>query len=154
MSVGFSNETALIPSIQTQHGCTLRGFTATAQRVWFLTDQSQTFSSITIVVTPSPTPLSNDPDKRNLGAIIGGAVGGVAAISAIGLAIFFIQRKKRQEKAPEQSGHELAGADDKAELPWQERHELPGSGTRSPVEAEAKHGQSEANDTEIYGAPG
>jgi hypothetical protein len=39
-------------------------------------------------------------------------------------------------------------------LSWQERHELPGSGTRSPVEAEAKHGHSEATDAEIYEIPG
>jgi hypothetical protein len=105
------------------------------------------------MVSELPTPPPNDPGGRNLGAIkggIGGAVGGVAAISALGLTIFYIRRKKKHNKASEQSGHELSGAGDKSELSRQERHELPGSGTRSPVEAEAKHGHSEANNTEIY----
>lgn len=107
-------------------------------------------ATITVDASPTPTPQSNDDGNPNLGAIIGGTVGGVVAATAISLTIIFVLRKKRQGKAAGLSGHELSNGDDKAELPWQERHELPVSGDRSPVEVEAKHGRSEANNSEIY----
>ncbi|WXC44750.1 hypothetical protein QX201_004486 [Fusarium graminearum] len=48
--------------------------------------------------TSSPSSRPSSSDQTNLGAIIGGAVGGFVAISLVALAIFWTIRKSRNEK--------------------------------------------------------
>ncbi|GKT57146.1 DUF1620 domain-containing protein [Colletotrichum tofieldiae] len=45
---------------------------------------------------PAPVPPINDKSSTPIGAIVGGVVGGVAVIALIGLGIWFLIRKKKQ----------------------------------------------------------
>lgn len=46
-----------------------------------------------------PTPPNNNDDKTNVGAIAGGVVGGVAALSLAAVAIFWIMRRNKNKQA-------------------------------------------------------
>ena len=50
--------------------------------------------------SPHPTSASTGGSSSNIGAIVGGAVGGVAAISIAVAAIFFFLRRQRPQAAP------------------------------------------------------
>jgi hypothetical protein len=54
--------------------------------------------------SPSPTPTSTPaPSPTPIGAIVGGAVGGVVAIAIVGLILFFLlRRNKKQKDDPQQ----------------------------------------------------
>lgn len=54
-------------------------------------------STATMVVTPTDAPAANE-EKTNMAPIIGGAVGGVAALALIGLAIFLLIRRRKRSK--------------------------------------------------------
>ncbi|EGS17270.1 uncharacterized protein CTHT_0065890 [Thermochaetoides thermophila DSM 1495] len=58
------------------------------------------FSSSSTDPIPPPTPPP-EPEENNTGAIIGGVVGGVAALGLIGLvAVIFMRRKKHDDNQP------------------------------------------------------
>ncbi|KAK6524748.1 hypothetical protein TWF281_011648 [Arthrobotrys megalospora] len=46
--------------------------------------------------SPTPTPTPDSGSKTNVGAIAGGAVGGVAALAGLGILAFMMMKKKRQ----------------------------------------------------------
>jgi hypothetical protein len=50
--------------------------------------------------TPSASATPGD-EKSNTGAIVGGVVGGVVGLAIIGLIIFFVLRKRRNQKPAE-----------------------------------------------------
>lgn len=62
-----------------------------------------TTSSTAYIVTRLPEP-SGSSGSPNIGAIVGGAVDGFAALSATGFGIFFVGRKLRKDKANHRSG--------------------------------------------------
>ncbi|GJC82534.1 hypothetical protein ColLi_05372 [Colletotrichum liriopes] len=51
---------------------------------------------------PAPVPPINDKSSTPIGAIVGGVVGGVAVIALIGLGIWFLIRKKKQNPQGQQ----------------------------------------------------
>ncbi|KAB5545581.1 hypothetical protein GE09DRAFT_212947 [Coniochaeta sp. 2T2.1] len=63
------------------------------------TSGSAANESATNPPTPSPSPVPPPAKKSNTGAIVGGVVGGVAAIAIIGLAAFFLLRRKKKPSA-------------------------------------------------------
>lgn len=59
--------------------------------------------------------LESGVNSANLGAIIGGAIGGFAALSATGFGIFFVRRKSKKDKAKQALvGNEASQLDEKA----------------------------------------
>lgn len=106
---------------QTQHGCTATGFTSTIPRTYTqnIAEPEDTEKSLIVSVTivtsvagptlpnPADVPLSTYTEVRywytappsNLGAIVGGAVGGFAALSITAFGIFFVRRKVKKDKA-------------------------------------------------------
>jgi hypothetical protein len=85
------------------------------------TDAITTVSSTTSQTVPNPFPSSStsttstlpqsDPTNQNLGAIIGGSVGGVAGILFIGFILyFFVIKKKKDRVAPIHKEEEKAEA--------------------------------------------
>jgi hypothetical protein len=100
----------------TQHGCAAAPFTSTAQRSWGVQQSSvsqETVSTATVTVAAStsdtPTPLPGpSPQNQNLGAIIGGTIGGCTAITLIILAFVVLRRRRKNAKidqAPQAQYH-------------------------------------------------
>lgn len=95
---------------QTQHGCASSAFTSTAIRTYgsgtiTLTAPRPADNTVTATTTSTAYILTKLPEpsgssgSSNIGAIVGGAVGGFAALSATGFGIFFVRRKLRKDKA-------------------------------------------------------
>ncbi|CAK7273683.1 hypothetical protein SEPCBS119000_005785 [Sporothrix epigloea] len=63
------------------------------------TSSSQGHASPTSSPSPTPSPAPVDRKKSNTAAIVGGAVGGVAGLAIICLAIYFILRNQRKNSA-------------------------------------------------------
>ncbi|CAG7562042.1 unnamed protein product [Fusarium equiseti] len=63
-------------------------------------DETSTTTDVAASATSSSTDTEDKKSSVPLGAIIGGAVGGVALIGAIMLGIFFMLRRKKNETAP------------------------------------------------------
>jgi hypothetical protein len=97
---------------------------------------------VTLALPPDAGPSSpNDP--VNLGAIIGGAVGGFGALSATCFGIFFIWRKLKKGKTADNADAAVPAMSDYTE--GSNVHELETEQWKQAVEVEAKHGQSEVN---------
>ena len=101
---------------------------------------------------PPSTNTSTASTTLNIGAIVGGAVGGFVALSAAGFGIFFKWPKLKKDKNGRNGDNTLADTSDHAygnyNQSWQPLsglHSLSLVEARYPVEVEAKHGQSEAN---------
>jgi hypothetical protein len=86
----------------TQHGCTIKGFTATALRSYGPMPNSVApeYKTVTVQVTPSSTPtLTPSTDASpNLGAIVGGTIGGCSVLSVIVLFAFLLHRRRRKAR--------------------------------------------------------
>ncbi|KAL1796941.1 hypothetical protein ACET3X_005481 [Alternaria dauci] len=63
-------------------------------------EQFSTYGSNTTSATPSASSTPDDK-KSNTGPIVGGVVGGVVGLAIIGLIIFFVLRKRRNQKPAE-----------------------------------------------------
>lgn len=69
------------------------------------TTTSQTSTSNATATAPSPATSSATPvHHSNTGAIVGGALGGVAAIAIIGGVLWFLFSKKRRQQAQHRGG--------------------------------------------------
>ncbi|KAH7089122.1 hypothetical protein FB567DRAFT_523061 [Paraphoma chrysanthemicola] len=168
-------------TVMTQHGCNAFPFTATVFRSYIQTQLISLGSSRTVTVQTSggavapptgigvpyvtytiivPSGGSQPPflnsvasnTKSNIGAIVGGAVGGFVALSATCFGVFFIWRKIKKDRAAAHSAYTLAGTSDGGnpsyDQSWQgysAPYDLSSGGNGLPVEVEAKHGQSEAS---------
>jgi hypothetical protein len=100
---------------QTQHGCASSAFISTAIRTYgsgtiTLTAPrpadntvTATTTSTAYILTKLPEPSGNS-GSSNIGAIVGGAVGGFAALSATGFGIFLVRRKLKKDKSNQNSG--------------------------------------------------
>jgi hypothetical protein len=142
--------------VQTQHGCAVNPYVATVLRsftlpiVISLTQRPGDAITITSIITPSvqvplPKAAGSGPSNNstNLGAIIGGAIGGFVALSATCFGIFLIWRKLKKEKTPDNADAAVPAMSDYIE--GSNVHELETEQWKQPVEVEAKHGQSEVN---------
>jgi hypothetical protein len=100
---------------------------------------------VTPGIAPLPSDVGTSPSNNttNLSAIIGGAIGGFAALSATCFGIFFIWRKFKQVKTLKNADSAVPAMSDYAE--GSNVHELDTEQWKQPVEVEAKHGQSEVN---------
>lgn len=87
----------------TQHDCAKEKGTATAYSNWGAIPSStveevrQTVTATVIVTTPTPSssPLSQKTSSPNLGAIVGGTIGGCLVLSGVAFAIFLVYRKRQ-----------------------------------------------------------
>ena len=88
----------------TQHGCTNKGFTASAARSWGVSSvPAELYRTTTVLVTPSSTPTptltpSTDPAKPSLGAIIGGTIGGCTILSIFAIIAFLLHRRRKKAR--------------------------------------------------------
>ncbi|KAH8169147.1 kelch motif domain-containing protein [Sarocladium implicatum] len=98
--------------------------------------------------TPTPSGGGGDDDSGSsstpVGAIAGGVVGGVVGLALIGVAAWYLLRRRRRQRTGDGTGaqyHAAAPGEDPNKTP-----ELPQYGTaQPPVEMEAAHGYSELN---------
>ncbi|KAH7068644.1 hypothetical protein FB567DRAFT_247386 [Paraphoma chrysanthemicola] len=89
-------------TVMTQHGCAANAFTASALRSWGVQSSvpNEPYRTVTVAVTPStsPTPTLTPPQpsskKPNLGAIIGGTIGGCTFLTLLGLMLFILHRRR------------------------------------------------------------
>lgn len=87
----------------TQHGCASQAFTSTAMRspghiVSSIPHILYRTATVTVLTTPSDTPTLtpiSGPSKPNLGAIVGGTIGGCTMISILVLTIILIRRRRK-----------------------------------------------------------
>jgi hypothetical protein len=85
----------------TQHGCTAKGFTGTALRSYGPLPTSIPQGSVvtvTVLASPSSSPTltpNTDPAKTNLGAIVGGTIGGCSVLSIIAIVAFLLHRRRK-----------------------------------------------------------
>lgn len=100
---------------KTQHGCASSAFISTAIRTYgsgtiTLTAPRPADNTVTAIITSTAYILTKLPESSgssggpNISAIVGGAVGGFAALSATGFGIFFVRRKLRKDRANQKSG--------------------------------------------------
>ena len=94
---------------QTQHGCASSAFVSTALGTYFSgttappaprpanNNVTPTTASTAYILTRLPEP-SGRSGSPNIGAIVGGAVGGFAALSMTGFGICFVRRKSKKDK--------------------------------------------------------
>jgi hypothetical protein len=102
-------------TVMTQHGCAASAFTSSAQRSWgtqtSIPPELYRTATVTVAVTTTDTPTLihvPPPKKQNLGAIIGGTIGGCTLISLlIFFAILLHRRRKARnfEQAPQAQYH-------------------------------------------------
>jgi hypothetical protein len=120
----------------TQHGCAAAPFTSTAQRSWgvqqtSVSQEAVSTASATVDASTSDTPTAlpaPGPGNQNLGAIIGGTIGGCTVITLLILAFVIFRRRRKSakiEQAPQAQYHgpvmqfdpmspeHVAGKDDK-----------------------------------------
>jgi hypothetical protein len=90
-------------TIMTQHGCAKEGFTSTAMRATgqlasSIPPEQYRTATVTVLATPSDTPILtpvSGPSKPNLGAIIGGTIGGCTIISIFVIAAMLLRRRRK-----------------------------------------------------------
>ena len=101
---------------QTQHGCASSAFVSTALGTYFSSttalptptptdnEATTTTTSTADILTKLPEPSGHSGSPNNIGAIVGGAVGGFAALSVTGFGICFVRRRSKKDKNNEISG--------------------------------------------------
>lgn len=65
----------------------------------FLTRSSGPQSTTSGAPYPTPIPIPDPPKSTPIGPIVGGVIGGVAVLAAVAFGIWFMKRKKRNDKA-------------------------------------------------------
>ncbi|PVH86981.1 hypothetical protein DL98DRAFT_649817 [Cadophora sp. DSE1049] len=71
----------------------------------FVVPGSGSDSTSTPSSSPRPTPTPNKHSKTPIGAIVGGAVGGVAVLALLAFLLWFCLRKRKQKRAESAAAH-------------------------------------------------
>jgi hypothetical protein len=114
----------------------------------FMIAASSYKSNDDIPLPPINTPQTVQDSPNKIGAIVGGSLGGFAALGATVFAMFLLWRRRKNARITHDRDYSLEDMSDQRNLvtydsngsyvqSWQDTHE--------PVEAEAPHGQSEIN---------